>query len=182
MPTSVNRGPLFAGVSLQFNFPNAESVKRQLAVIEDYLEDTLPLAETAKAALQVDMARRFDTETDPDGRKWADLVRPAFDQIAILQLTGDMRSAALDEASWTATPVGVYFDTSNLDTEAPYWKYQDIGSSHIPRGPRTFIGAGEQEANRIERMGDEWLARGIMLGGVFREEARAPAGTFMKIR
>lgn len=179
MPTFVQRGPLFAGASLHFDLDNADEIKRELVAIQDYLEDTTNLALAAKEALQIDMARRFDTETDPEGKKWEELVRPAFDQIGILQLTGEMRDDALSEGTWQATPVGVFFDAGELP---PYWHYHDIGSRRIPRGPRSFIGASDVEADRIERLGDEWLAGGIMVGGRFMREARSPAGTFMSFR
>jgi hypothetical protein len=174
----VQRGPAFAGIGLDIDFEDPDAVQRELLQIENYLGDTLILAETAKAAMQVDMARHFDTETDPSGNPWAPLVREAFDQIGILQLTEEMREAAISDEAWSASPDGVTFDASVLP---PYWHFHDVGSVRITRGPRRFIGVSDREADVIEKMGDAWLLAGI--AGPTRRGAarkvRTPSGTFI---
>lgn len=178
-PVSIGKGRTAPGVGIEFEWGDVspEELEYRLAKIEGYLEDTQLLAETLQASLQVDMARKFETETDPKGNHWKELVQPSPFQQGILQLTGEMRDTAISDAPWTATPAGVFFDTTYLPE---YWAIHDMGySARIPR--REFIGVSDVEAARAERLGDEWLAGGIMLGGVFRHEVRSPAGTFMAL-
>lgn len=182
MPPVSFRKSTVTGVGLEFEweYPDPTEITYRLAKLADYLEDTQVLSETLEATLQYDMALRFHTETDPTGKPWAPLVRPAKTQQGILQLSGDMRDAAISNAPWTATPVGVFFDTSELP---PYWYFQDVRSSHIPRGPRKFIGVSKKAQAEAIRTADGWLAGGIEIGARgFVREARSPAGTFMRIR
>lgn len=181
-PVSVGKVAITPGVGIEFEWGELapEELTYRLAKIEGYLAETQLLAETIQPALQYDMARRFDTETDPNGRPWAPLVRPAQEQQGILQLTGEMRDIAISDAPWEATPAGVFFDTTYLPE---YWAVHEFGSSHIPEGPRKFIGVSDIEGERVERLGGEWLDRGITLGTRgFIGIARAPSGVFTRLR
>ena len=178
----------FPQVRLDFDWdePGPIGANFQLVAIEEYLEKTEVLALAAQGAAQVDMARHFNTETDPNGRPWTALAQPAPNQQGILQLTGEMRDVAISNEPWTATPFGVFFDTSVLPETTrggtgQYWQYHEQPSGSGGRIPqRRFIGLSVDAEGEIERLGDEWLAGGIMLGSRgFQRQARAPAGTFM---
>lgn len=176
---SVGKVPVFPGVGVELEWDPVPEVIYRLSKIEAYLENTQLLAETIQPALQYDMATRFNTETDPSGNPWAELVQPAKDQQGILQLTGEMRDTAISDAPWEATPVGVFFDTTVLPE---YWAYHDIGSYRIPRGPRKFIGVSAVEGERIVGLGDQWMAQGIEIGiRGFIGVGRAPSGVFTRI-
>lgn len=164
-PVSIGKVPVVPGVGIEFDWGavSPEELTYRLAAFAEYLEDTQLLAETIKPMLQHDMAERFDTETDPSGKPWKPLVRPAETQIGILQLSGDMRDKAVSDAPWEATPVGIFFDTTKLPE---YWAIHDFGySARIPR--RQFIGVSEEEANSVQAVGYEWMGRGmdIAFGG-----------------
>lgn len=186
---SMFRAQRGSAIRLDFDLDPTELVVRELVHIEDYLEDTMSLALAAKEILQLDVAQHFATETDPDGNAWAELVKPHKDQQGILQLSGDMRDDAVDDGAWTVNSVGVFFDANQLP---PYWFYHDVGSARIPRGPRAFIGASEEAANKVEMLGDSWLAVGIGVGsstpmgmsfvsGYTRKSGRSVAGYYRRL-
>lgn len=167
-----------ATVGLDFEWtPSPRVINFQLLQIEEYLANTQVLAEEASIAARVDMQRRFETETDPDGRPWEPLVSPADTQQGILQLTGEMREAAISDEAWIATPTGVFFNTATLPD---YWQYHeqpDGGTQRIPQ--RRFIGIDADTETVIANRADEWLAGAIALGqrGFIRER-RTPLGRF----
>ena len=175
----------FPQIRLDFDweYPDPLAVNFQLVAMEEYLEKTEVLALQAKNAAQLDMARHFDTETDPDGHAWAPLVSPAFDQQGILQLTGEMRDVAISDEPWTATSAGVFFNTGVLPETTrggagQYWQYHEEEGGRIPQ--RKFIGLSSDAEGEIESLGDLWLAGSLMLGARgFQRRARTPAGTFM---
>jgi phage gpG-like protein len=160
MPSvSTGKVPVVPGVGVEFDWGEVspEELTYRLAKFEDYLENTQLLAETIQPGLQYDVAERFETETDPSGKPWKPLVRPATAQIGILQLSGDMRNKAISDAAWEATPAGIFFDTTVLPE---YWAIHDMGySSRIPK--RQFIGISEVEADRIEGIGYKWMDMGM---------------------
>jgi len=180
----------FPSTRLEFDweYPDPLAVSFQLVALEEYFEHTEVLALQAQGAAQVDMARHFQTETDPDGRAWEPLVQPAVDQQGILQLTGDMRDVAISDEAWTATPVGVFFNTSVLPEttrggEGQYWQYHEQPEGEGGRLPqRRFIGLSTDAEGEVERLGDVWLAEGIALGSRgFQRVGRAPTGRFFAL-
>jgi len=172
--------PATVGLDFEWLEPGPAAINFQLVAMEEYLEDTQALAELAQAAAQVDMARHFVTETDPSGNPWTPLVQPAPDQQGILQLTGEMRDVSISDEPWTATPVGVFFNTGVLPD---YWRYHEQpegGGQRIPQ--RQFIGLSADTEGEIERTADGWLMGGIMLGTRgFVRQGRAPAGVFTRL-
>jgi Phage virion morphogenesis family len=152
----------------------AMEAELRLAAIEGYVRDTQVLAEAIEDELRVELARRFETETDPSGAKWEPWANPAshVGQIGILRDTTNMYEAALD--AFEARPDGVYFDFGSLPEYAG--RHQD-GDGRVPQ--RAFVGVGEVSEDRISNMGEAWLAGGIALGarGVVRQ-FRAGSGRF----
>jgi hypothetical protein len=169
--------PSTVGLDFEWLEPGPAAINFQLVAMEEYFESTELLAEQAKEAAQVDMARHFQTETDPDGHPWTALVQPSPFQQGILQLTGEMRDVSISDEPWTATPVGVFFNTGVLPD---YWRYHEQpegGGQRIPQ--RRFIGLSSDAEGEIERLGDVWLMEGINLGTRgFQRVGRAPAGRF----
>jgi phage gpG-like protein len=152
----------------------------QLTVMEDYFENTEAFTEMAKQEAQIDMATRFETETDPDGDRWPTLKYPAPDQIGILQLTGAMRDAAVSDEAYVATPVGLFFNTSVLPE---YWVYHEqpgnIGETRNRIPQRRFIGLDAATEQKLENRAEEWMAGGIALGSRgFVRQVRSPIGRF----
>lgn len=175
--------PSTIGLKFDWQYPEPPDVSYQLLQIEHYLEHPEVLAEEAKQALQYDMAYKFNTETDPQGQHWLELVEPSPFQQGILQLSGTMRDAAIDDASWIANANGVFFDPLHMSFGAPYWAYHEQPDAPAPhRIPqREFVGPTRQAEIAIGTLGEQWLARGMNVGGVFKREARAPSGIFIKI-
>lgn len=199
--------PGTVGLELKWQYPEPPQVVYALAQLEAYLEDTQVLAEMAKQELQYDMERKFETETDPQGSAWQELVKPEAEQIGILRRGSSnaaMFHAAISEAAWTSTPVGVFFDTTVLP---PYWVYHEQpeggGVQRIPQ--RAFVDASNEAQMEIEEMGGRWMQIGIertvivsspatgrflaplgttsVIGGVARREVRDPStGQFVSTR
>lgn len=149
----------------------------QLLGLEAYFANTEAFVEEMKAEAQIDMATRFESETDPDGVAWLPLIDPAPQQIGILQLTGQMREDAISDEAWVTTPEGLFFDTSVLPD---YWIYHEQpegeGAQRISR--RQFIGLSDQTERKIENRFQERVDEGLLLGGVFRREVRNMLGQF----
>lgn len=170
--------PSTVGLEFDWGYPDVPRINYQLLQIEEYLGNTQAFTEMAKEEAQIDMATRFETETDPDGIPWLSLAQPAPEQIGILQLTGQMREDAISEEAWTATPVGLFFNTAALPD---YWIYHEqpegVGSQRITQ--RRFIGLDADTERKLENRADEWLANGLMLGTRgFVRQVRSPLGRF----
>lgn len=164
-----------ATVRIEFDWldDGPRRVNYELLRIEKYLENTQALTEAAKEIARVEMATRFEREVDPEGSPWQELARPAENQVGILRLSTDMYKKAISEDAWTATPVGVFFDTNTLPKYWPYHEQPDGGAQRLPR--RSFIGLSEHAEDQIEAMGDLWLAGGISGSG------RGLAGRFVPL-
>ena len=199
--------PGTVGLEVEWEYPEPPQVVYALAQLEAYLSNTVVLAEMAKQELQLDMERKFETETDPMGRAWQELVQPESEQIGILRrgsTNAEMFHAAISEGAWDTSPVGVFFDTSALP---PYWIFHEqpegTGGQRIPQ--RSFIDASNEAQAAIEEMGGAWMQMGIdrtvmvasptsgrplaplgtttLIGGVARREIHDPAtGRFVSTR
>lgn len=179
-PTTIN-------LDFDWLYPDPPRINYELVRIEEYLERTQVLAEVAQEVAQVDMAERFEREVDPDGNPWKELAQPAFDQVGILRLSTDMYQAAISDSAWSATPVGVFFDSGSLPQGkdgGQYWQYHEQpegrGGQRIPQ--RRFIGLSPDAEQNVENRADEWLAQGIMLGSRgFVPQVRSPLGRFARL-
>lgn len=149
-------------------------VNYELVRIEEYFENTQGLATAAKEIARVEMAQRFEREVDPNGMPWQELAEPAANQVGILRLSTDMYEAAISEEAWTATPVGVFFDTEPLPPYWPYHEQPDGGAQRIPQ--RKFIGLSRDAEQQIEGAADVWVAGGISGSG------RGLAGRFVPLK
>lgn len=119
--------PLFsfpANTRLRFDweYPEPPEINYRLAVIQRNLEETQVLAEAAAEVAQTDIREHFYTETDPQGRPWEPLKKPAPDQVGILRLSEDLFHAATADEAFQATPAGVFYRT---DVLPDYWVYHE---------------------------------------------------------
>lgn len=169
-------------ISLEYKWHGGmppSKMRYELLQTEHYFEHTEALAELAKGEAQIDMATRFETETDPDNDRWAGLKRPAFNQIGILQLTGQMRHDAISDEAYIASPVGLFFNTAVLPD---YWVYHEqpgnVGEFANRIAQRRFIGLDASTEQKIMNRADEWVAGGIAMGGRLVKERRNVLGQF----
>ena len=151
-------------INLDFEWENDTPIEinYKLARIEGYLEDTEYLMQRSMRILQKDMAHKFETETDPSGMHWDDLVRPEPEQIGILRrgsTNAAMYEAAISDEAWTASPVGVFFDSSVLPDYWIHHEQPDGGSYRIPK--REFIAPTQDAEAEIEGMAYAWLDTGV---------------------
>jgi phage gpG-like protein len=175
--------PPTVGLNFEWEYPEPPVIAYKLAQLEAYLENTTPLMEGAKKVLQVDMAQKFEDESDPMGVPWAELKQPAPEQVGILRLTTDMYEAAISDEAWDVTPAAVYFETGVLPG---YWVYheQPEGGGQGQRIPqREFVGPTFEAQGEIEALGIGWLEIGVAraastggLGG--RGMSRSSLGSF----
>lgn len=165
-------------VRLEFDweYPDPPAINYELLRIEQYFENTQGLAEAAKEIARVEMAERFEHEVDPDGNPWQPLADPVQEPRVggILMLTADMYEAAISDEAWTATPVGVFFDTGPLPDYWPYHEQPDGGTQRIAQ--RKFIGLSADAEQQIEGAADVWVAGGISGSG------RGLAGRFVPLK
>jgi hypothetical protein len=169
--------PPTTGLDFDWEYPDPPEIAYRLAKLEAYLENTMPLMEMAKDALKTDMKEKFESESDPSGTPWAELVWPAPEQVGILRLSTDMYEAAISEEAWDVTPGVVYFNAGVLPA---YWAYHEQpegeAGQRIPR--REFVGPTFEAQEKIEGLGITWLeagvARTVSGGGM----TRGPAGRF----
>lgn len=154
--------PGTAGIKFEWEGDTPPSVAYKIASLEAYLMDTVALAEMAKEELVVDMMEKFESESDPEGHSWDELVQPEAEQIGILRrgsTNAQMYHDAISERAWEVRAEGVYFDTSALP---PYWAFHDQpdrGEYRIPR--RAFIDPTVQAQVAIEGMAARWLDIGV---------------------
>ena len=151
-------------VNLDFEWENdlPIEINYKLARLEGYLEDTEYLMERAMRILQKDMARKFEMEMDPDGQHWADLVKPEPNQIGILRrgsTNAEMYRAAISDEAWSASPVGVFFDSSVLPDYWIHHEQPDGGGHRIPQ--REFISPTGTAQDEIEVMAATWMDAGV---------------------
>lgn len=163
-------------LKFEWGYPDPPEINYRLASLQARLADTQLLAETIAEVAQADMVDRFETETDPSGQPWEELVTPALDQEGILKLTGELRDRATDDEAFVATPRGVFFDSGNLP---PYWVYHEQpeggGRQRLPR--RAFVGISAVMRGKIDRLGDRWLEETVRLGQTGKAHAiKAPFG------
>lgn len=198
-------------VNLDFEWENDTPIEinYKLAQLEGYLEDTEYLMQRAMRILQKDMAHKFETETDPSGIHWDELVKPEPEQIGILRrgsTNAAMYEAAISDEAWTASPVGVFFDSSVLPEYWVHHEQPDGGNYRIPR--REFIAPTQEAEAEIEQEAFLWMDGGVeeiaygsstlfgvggnvighlgqttMLGGIARRVIKDPAtGRFVSTR
>jgi phage gpG-like protein len=187
------------------------SVEYKLMKIRAIFDNPYMIAEEAKAILREDMQNKFDDESDPSGNKWQELVKPEPMQRSILQrgsTDSAMFTAIMDRASWSATRVGVFLDTSAWPPYWPHHEQPDREGYRIPQ--REFIAATNEAELEIVNFADFWLNEQVyevihepapvgvfgkggrmvgvmgqttMIGGVARREVKDPAtGQFVSTR
>ena len=138
----------------------------------------------AKAIAIADMEHKFNTETDPTGRKWEDLnadyakaktTAVGFDQHpGILQRSFAMRDAATDPKAYKIIGDDLYFSTSGMplspDHKEQFWGVHQYGREQagVSGGvygttwvERPFIGISYTAQEEINEMFDVWMASGF---------------------
>jgi len=168
--------------------PDMREVEDRLRRLEEYYENEASLYTQAEFIGIRDMHHKFDTQSDPSGTPWTALVEPqrphAHD---ILQLSYDMRNAATDPANWEATPVGLFFDTSNMPwskskgqkVSIQYYEKHDPGGGRLPA--REFIDLTEEAKTSLTTLFTEWTEGGMDIWGTgIRPLTRSPLGQFAR--
>ena len=90
--------------------------------------------------------QRFDTETDPDGVRWARR-RSTFDSARpVLTLTGRLRRSIRFEATEDSVDIG---------TDVPYGRYHQDGTRDLPR--RSFLGISPRDERQIRDLVEEFF-------------------------
>ena len=163
------------------DFDAAAGVLFELA---GYIDNTQIPLQSAKSIARDDMKKRFDTETDPDGRKWKAL-DPDYKEwkdeeapgLPILTLykkgrAEALRTKATAESAFSVSADSVFFSTDNLPD---YWSAHQYGDGsdlsftdnegkfiqvwNTP--PRPFIGLSVEAEQKIEEVFDLWLSEGL---------------------
>lgn len=152
-PTMGLVGP---GLRFQWDYPDPLRVSYKLAELEYHFVNPYGLTLALEAEAREDMRERFLDETDPEGRPWEELKKPAKDQIGILRLTEEMYEKAMSDEAWDASRTGVYFDTSVLPK---YWAFHEQpegeGGQRIPR--RSFVGLSSEYREKMTFIAEGWL-------------------------
>lgn len=127
---------------------DSRDVEVALGRILDSLEQPIALFRQIGAKLESNIEARFDTETDPDGKKW----KPWSPQYArwraaqrrgqgrILSLTGRMRDSLSYSAAGNRVEIGF---------GVPYAEFHELGRGVPPR--RMLSGAGGRLGAEDER-------------------------------
>lgn len=136
-------------------------------VADALLNRTAPLA-AASEAVQMDIRERFETETDPSGRKWEPWSESyrhfaeIFPNMGILHQTGALEEAATSTEATQVTNDSVFYSTQNLPSHG-----LEHESGNLERDPplpqRSFLGLSD--AARTVIMGNfyEWFEGAISL-------------------
>lgn len=144
--------------------------QRFYAVAGALQDRTIPLA-AASQEMQATIRERFDTQTDPDGQKWADWserykpIAKAFPNIGILQRTGELAEVASSSTATVISNDTVYYRTDLLPQ---YGLAHEAGipdrgekGGELPR--RSFLGLSEAAAIQIYGYFYEWFEEAIQL-------------------
>ena len=160
-------------------YPDPPDVAFRLAAMEGWFLNTTAFVEASQEIAIRDMDRKFESETDPQGKKWPELKEPAYNQVSILRLTTQMYQDSINPNTWQVTPRGLFFDTTELP---PYWIFheQPQGAGRSRRVPRrSFIPLSAQAQAELTLLFNEWVDQGMIVGARGRiAEFRAPSGRF----
>lgn len=185
-------GALGGSISFEWD-PDPEIIAQRILALAGYLENFIPPLTASRMVAIGDMQMHFDTESGPMGA-WAPLseeyVKTTRGGAAhpILQLSGAMHDAAVNPASYPIDAHDLFFDTSLLTAEAPYWPkheegremefsqavrdqrkrsglkapkpgWQFEGDGGMP--PRPFLGLSESAEIQIIEVFDAWFQGGV---------------------
>jgi phage virion morphogenesis protein len=95
-----------AGASVQLSSTGARDIERRMAGLVAAFGDLTPLMEGFGLTLESSVTDRFDTETDPDGKRWEPSQRVKEHGGKTLTLSGQLRSSVHSIASSTQVEVG----------------------------------------------------------------------------
>jgi len=150
------------------------------------LENTVVPIAAAGSVVRADIQRRFETETDPQGKKWEDWSQSytptamAYPNEGILKQSGDLFRAAISTSATLITNDTVFYETGNLPH---YGLAHESGlmdrKNSLPQ--RAFLGLSDESAATIYGLFGEWFDDIIRLyptpGGVkTRHSFRAVGG------
>lgn len=185
--------------------PSPDEVADAFLRVASYLDNTTkPLIAARRIAME-DMKFHFDTETAPNGAKWASL-DPAYLERKleegypsdVLRRSGDLEDSATSERAWVIEGDTLFFNTSVLPTDnegRPYWFFHETGrqprfaeairefigeeaKDEMPARP--FIGLGEAAISQVGDVFDLWFDEAasvfISPAGILQE--RLPTGRF----
>ena len=153
--------------TLTFNWDlvGEQDILLDLIALEGYYRDTTaPLAVSKLIAIR-DTAEHFDKEEAPDGtgwQYWADsyAFTAESENVGILRKSEDMYYAAISPSSFEITPEGLFFSTTNLDNNAPFWYTHQYGRDKPAMVARPFIGLSDAAQTEIDGIFEKWVETG----------------------
>jgi hypothetical protein len=107
--------------------PDPKIIAAKILELAGYLENFIPPLEASRGIARQDMQHHFDTESGPDGGKWAPHADSTIDrwgEHSILQLTGAMHDAAVSEGAYVIDGRDLFIDTSAFPD---YWVFHETG-------------------------------------------------------
>ena len=126
-------------VHLDFKWvdPDPLIVAKRMFWIDDQLKDLVEPMTIAAELTRSDVQENFDTQTDPDGvpwDEWAESYVPyalAFGSGQILNLTGELKSAATSIEAFVPTNDGLFINTGGFPE---YWAWNNFGAVRAAGG------------------------------------------------
>lgn len=137
---------------------HAETFFAQASLIRN---TAVPIA-AASSVVRADIQERFETETDPYGRKWDDWsssyypAAMAYPNEGILKQSGDLFRAAISSKATLVTEDTVFYETGALPS---YGLAHESGlpDRKTPLPQRAFLGLSEESAAQIYGLFEEWF-------------------------
>lgn len=159
--------------------PDPDIVAQQVISIANQLDDLVEPMAIAGGLTRADIQENFDTETDPSGAPWqphADSYEPyalAFGSGQILNLTGELKSAATSAAAFVPTNEGLFINTGGFPE---WWAWNNFGAertvaaggqslSDVQHRARQIVIREHKSGNKISGKTAMSMARGEFSGG-----------------
>lgn len=126
------------------------------------LQNTAVPIAAASSVVRADIQERFETETDPFGRKWEDWsssytpVAMAYPNEGILKQSGDLFRAAISSKATLVTEDTIFYETGALPS---YGLAHEAGlpDRENPLPQRAFLGVDAESRATIFGLFEEWF-------------------------
>jgi phage gpG-like protein len=138
------------------SFAEAEIGIMELA---GYIENTAAPMLAAQKIARDDMAKRFETETDPSNTKWLALDpdyakrkehEVGFEHPILTGKSRDLRTEAIKESAWVISGESLFFSTDGLPL---YWRIHQEGSSDYGAHYHKATHEGNLSIEEIKKLG-----------------------------
>ena len=145
--------------------PNPDVYARAMLAVQEALADATPPLVAASEVVQLDIAERFQTETDPHGVPWEPW-SPSYAERAIQENVGILwKTGALYDAATSTTATVIRGDTLFYNTQVlpSYGLEHDEGNPERGLPQREFLGMSENAQGVVFGTFAEWFDRSIDL-------------------